>query len=104
TQVTGQHAYTGDGMRNTPAASKYFSLHVSPRHRLQPRRLKKIPHEMTCRSTGTRNPMASRLVSFARPATASSSMCIASVMPFLRAAAVCEYVQYSQPLVALTAT
>ncbi len=26
------------------------------------------------------------------------------VMPFLRAAAVCEYVQYSQPLVALTAT
>src|SRR5437773_1396070 len=60
--------------------------------------------EMNCRSTGTRNPLASRFVSFARPATASSSMSIASVMPFLRAAAVCEYVQYSQPLVALTAT
>jgi hypothetical protein len=59
---------------------------------------------MNCRSTGTRNPLASRFVSFASPTTASSSINIASVMPFLRAAAVCEYVQYSQPLVALTAT
>src|SRR6266480_5769410 len=46
--------------------------------------------EMNCRSTGTRNALASRFVSFARPTTASSSMNMPSVMPFLRAAAVCE--------------
>src|SRR5438270_2464456 len=55
--------------------------------------LRLAAQETNCRSTGTRNPLARRFVSFARPTTASSSMGIASLMRFLRAAAVCEHVQ-----------
>jgi hypothetical protein len=54
-------------------------------------------------STGTPQPKTSRLVSLAMPTTASSSAHIASVMPFLRAAALWLAMQYSQPLVTLTA-
>ena len=55
-------------------------------------------------STGTRKPFARRLVSFARAATAISSANISSVMPFALAPAVWLWMQYSQLLVALTAT
>ena len=55
-------------------------------------------------STGTRKPLARRLVSFARAATAISSANISSVMPFALAPAVWLWMQYSQLLVALTAT
>src|SRR6185436_2161610 len=61
------------------------------------------PRGMNCGSTSMRSPSDRRLVWLARPTTAISSMNIASLMPFLRAAAVCEKVQYSQPLVTLTA-
>ena len=44
-------------------------------------------------STGTRNPSASAFVCAASAITSSSSACIASVMPFALAAAVCEWVQ-----------
>jgi hypothetical protein len=47
-------------------------------------------HGLKRGSTGMRSPLANRLVSFARPTTASSSINIASVMPFERAPAVCE--------------
>ena len=55
-------------------------------------------------STGTRKPFARRLVSFASPVTAISSANISSVMPLARAPAVWLWMQYSQLLVALTAT
>ncbi len=45
---------------------------------------------LNCGSTGMRSPLASRLVWLASPTTAISSISIASLMPFLRAAAVCE--------------
>ena len=41
-------------------------------------------------STSIRSPLVRRFVSFASPTTAISSISMASLMPFLRAAAVCE--------------
>jgi hypothetical protein len=54
-------------------------------------------------STGTRQPVTSRLVSLAIPTTAKSSPNISSVMPRFLAAAVWEAMQYSQPWAMLTA-
>ena len=46
-----------------------------------------------CSSISTRYPLASLFVSFAIPTTAISSANMASVMPALRAAAVCDAMQ-----------
>src|SRR5882757_2347028 len=52
-----------------------------------------------CKSSAT----ACRLVSFARPMIATNSACCSGVIPFLRAAAPCDAMQYLHPFVTLTA-
>ncbi len=54
-------------------------------------------------SSGIRKPLARRLFMLATPTMLINSANMASVMPFETAAARCEAMQYSQPLVTLTA-
>ncbi len=58
---------------------------------------------LNCSSISTWYPAARRLVSLAMPTTAMSSWNMASVMPLLRAEAVCEAMQYGHWFVTLTA-
>ena len=56
------------------------------------------PHfALNTSSTGICMAVAVRFNSVARPMTRSMSLYIASVMPFWRAKAVCEWMQYSHP-------
>jgi len=55
-----------------------------------------VERHLNASSTGVCIASASRFVSAAMPTTPISSMNCASVIPFARAAAVCERMQYSQ--------
>src|ERR1700730_16248214 len=59
---------------------------------------------LNCSSSSTWYPVTILLVSLAIPITACNSWNIWSVIPFLRADAVCDAMQYWQLLVTLTAT
>ena len=66
----------------------------------------RLPHGqgyLSFSSSGTRKPVASRLFMLATPTMLINPLNIASVMPFDTAAARCDAMQYSQPLVTLTA-
>ncbi len=75
----------------------------TPPH-LRTNRAPPCPHTLNRASTSTPSAVARALVWLAMPITASNSACCASVIPLALAAAVWEWMQYSQPFATDTAT